>query len=226
MSMKFFDYFKFFLFHLTGLVSAFAFFAGNVYIVWVLVGINVFYLLGDAFGGEDTSTPTYHHPWVLTAQLWMALPILCLIMFAGVWAVSSTDIFGVGAWLHHVTGYDVLAARAQNTFGHYVAGALLGGLMVGVIGTITAHELTHRTWDKVSMFVGRWLLAFSFDTVFSIEHVYGHHRYVATRQDPATAPRGRNVYHHIVASTIKGNISAWNIEKERLQRLNKNVWSL
>jgi len=65
--------------------------------------------------------------------------------------------------------------------------------MIGFMGTITAHELTHRTWDPVSMFFGRWLLAFSFDTIFAIEHVYGHHRYVSTIEDPATAPRGRSV---------------------------------
>jgi len=68
------------------------------------------------------------------------------------------------------------------------------------------------------MLIGRWLLAFSFDTSFAIEHVYGHHRYVSTREDPATAPRGRNVYFHILASTLKGNLSAWQIEKKRLQR--------
>ena len=68
--------------------------------------------------------------------------------------------------------------------------AFLGstGLMIGIVGTIPAHELTHRTWDPVSMLIGRWLLAFSFDTIFSVEHVYGHHRYVSTRDDPATAP--------------------------------------
>jgi len=53
---------------------------------------------------------------------------------------------------------------------------------------------------------------------FAIEHVYGHHRYVSTTLDPVTAPRGRNVYFHVVASTIKGNISAWKIERERLQK--------
>jgi alkane 1-monooxygenase len=97
--------------------------------------------------------------------------------------------------------------------------------MIGMVGTITAHELTHRTWDPISMFIGRWLLSFSFDTIFSIEHVYGHHRYVSTIDDPATAPRGRNVYFHIVASTIKGNISAWNIEKKRLTRKGQGLFS-
>jgi fatty-acid desaturase len=75
------------------------------------------------------------------------------------------------------------------------------------------------------MLIGRWLLAFSFDTNFSIEHVYGHHRYVSTLEDPATAPRGRNVYHHILASTIRGNISAWKIEADRLRKKRLGLYS-
>jgi alkane 1-monooxygenase len=55
--------------------------------------------------------------------------------------------------------------------------------------------------------------------------VYGHHRYVSTLEDPATAPRGRNVYFHIVASTIKGNASAWEIEKKRLKREGRGALS-
>jgi hypothetical protein len=94
----------------------------------------------------------------------------------------------------------------------------LTGLMIGMIGTITGHELIHRTWDASSMLIGRWLLAFSFDASFAVEHVYGHHRYVATTADPATAPRGRNVYFHVLVSTIRGNVSAWHIEAERLRK--------
>ena len=77
-----------------------------------------------------------------------------------------------------------------------------------MVGTIPGHELTHRTWEPVSLWVGRWLLAFSFDVGFSIEHVYGHHRYVSTLHDPATAPRGRNVYAHIAISTAAMAITA------------------
>jgi len=95
-----------------------------------------------------------------------------------------------------------------------------------LLGTISAHELTHRTWDRVSMFIGRWLLAFSFDTSFAIEHVYGHHRYVSTFADPATAPRGRTVYLHIVASTLRGNLSAWHIEADRLRKKKRPVFSV
>ncbi|MFY9180246.1 MAG: alkane 1-monooxygenase [Venatoribacter sp.] len=223
--MKLLHYLKFFLFHLIGITSAVFLLGGGHFITLGFALVVCFYLLGDAYAGDDTSTPKYQHPKVLTVQLWLALPLLSWIVFTAIWSVLDTDPLGYGAFVTQLTGYDVLAARAENGLLQLVTSILLTGLMIGLIGTITAHELTHRTWDKISMFVGRWLLAFSFDTIFSIEHVYGHHHYVATRQDPATAPRGRNVYYHILASTIKGNISAWKIEKARLQRSKKALFS-
>jgi len=69
------------------------------------------------------------------------------------------------------------------------------------------------------------MLAFSFDTIFSIEHVYGHHRYVATRNDPATAPRGRSVYAHILISSVRSLRSGLTIECERLDRVGLPRWS-
>jgi hypothetical protein len=156
--------------------------------------------------------------------LWLALPVLALIVFSALWSVSPGDPFGFGGRVTQLIGYDLVAARDATTFGHHLSTLVLTGLMIGMVGTIAAHELTHRTWDPVSMLIGRWLLAFSFDTVFSIEHVHGHHRYVSTVNDPATAPRGRNVYQHIVASTIRSTVSAWNIEARRLAR--KGYWLL
>jgi NAD(P)H-flavin reductase/ferredoxin len=211
-------YLKFFLFHVEGLAVAAALFAGGGWITAALLGFSLFSTLGDALLGDDTSTPSYRHPWVLTVQLWMALPVLLLICFAAVWSVSAGDPLGVGAMLSQWSGFDLLAARDATHWGHHLSAFLVTGLMIGMVGTIPAHELTHRTWEPVSLWVGRWLLAFSFDVGFAIEHVYGHHRYVSTINDPATAPRGRNVYAHIVISTVRGNISAWKIEAARLQR--------
>jgi len=223
--VKLLHYLKYCLFHAVGLLSVVAILAGGGWITAGLLAVLLLYIVGDALCGSDTSTPQFGHPRILTAQLWFALPLLALIVFAAVWSVSSGDALGFGAWLSGFSGYDVLAARDATGPGHHVSAWLLTGLMIGMMGTITGHELTHRTWDPVSMLIGRWLLAFSFDTVFSIEHVYGHHRYVATTEDPATAPRGRNVYHHVVASTIKGNLSAWAIESRRLARKGQAVLS-
>ncbi|WP_374318626.1 alkane 1-monooxygenase [Aquabacterium sp.] len=223
--MIIFHYLKYFLFHAIGLLSMAAILAGGHYTTMGLIGVLAIYLLGDAICGDDTSTPHFKHPGILTVQLWLALPLLILIVFASVWTLCAGDPLGFGARVTQFTGYDVLSARQATSWPHHVSAFIITGLMIGMVGTITAHELTHRTWDPVSMFIGRWLLAFSFDTIFSIEHVYGHHRYVSTIDDPATAPRGRNVYVHIVASTIKGNISAWHIEAKRLNRKGQALFS-
>jgi fatty-acid desaturase len=199
--------------------------AGGQWITRVVFGVLLFYIVGDAIAGDDTSAPSFQHPGILTAQLWLALPLLSLIAFVSVWSVCAGDPLGFGAWVTQLSGYDVLAARDATTFAQHVWVWLGTGLMIGMVGTIPAHELTHRTWDRVSLFVGRWLLAFSFDTSFAIEHVYGHHRYVATKEDPATAPRGRNVYFHALASTARGNASAWRIEVQRLAKRGRRVLS-
>lgn len=218
-------YLKYFGFHVVGLAAAASILAGGAYTTLGLAAVLALYMIGDALLGDDTSTPRFEHPRILTAQLWLALPLLALIVWSAIWSVSSTDPLHLGAWLGRLTHYDVVAARDATALGHHVSAWILTGLMIGMVGTIPGHELTHRTWDPVSMAVGRWLLAFSFDTSFSIEHVYGHHRYVSTTADPATAPRGRNVYFHVVASTIKGNVSAWRIEAERLRKRKLAVWS-
>ena len=216
--MNLLHYLKYFLFHGVGLIAAVAILAGGAWITFGLIAVLVIYLVGDAICGDDTSTPQFKHPGILTVQLWLALPLLAFIVFSALWSFSSGDFLGFGAALTQLTGYDLIAARDATFAGHYVSTVLITGLMIGMVGTIPARELTHRTWDPISMLVGRWLLAFSFDTIFSIEHVYGHHRYVSTTEDPATAPRGRNVYFHILASTLKGNVSAWKIEQKRLKR--------
>ena len=195
--MNVLHYLKFFLFHVVGLLAAAALYAGGVTVAASLAGVVLFYVIGDLLGGDDLSTPSLAHRAILTGQLWLALPLLVLIVGA------ALDSFIAGRYATPV---------------QLACAVMLTGLMIGMIGTITAHELVHRTREPVSLLIGRWLLAFSFDTGFAVEHVYGHHRYVCTGEDPATAPRGRNVYWHIVCSTIKGNISAWHLERKRLER--------
>ena len=221
-----FHYLKYFLFHLIGMLALVAILLGGSYISFGLAAILITYVLGDALSGDDISTPTFNYSGILTVQLWLALPLLSLVIFTAVWSVSAGDVLGFGQFTSNLSGYDLLAAREATDSIYHLSTLVIVGLMIGMMGTITAHELTHRTWDPISMLVGRWLLAFSFDTIFSIEHVYGHHRYVSTINDPATAPRGRNVYYHILASTVKGNVSAWNLETERLGKFGKGPFSI
>ena len=196
-------YLKYLLFVGVSLVALAGILLGGGYIGAALAATLSFYLVGDAIAGDDTSTPDFRYPGLLTAQVWFALPMLASIVLAAVWR----------------------GAAHQTSLSQQAALVVLTGLMIGLIGTVPGHELTHRTWDPRSMLIGRWLLAFSFDTIFAIEHVYGHHRYVSTTDDPATAPRGRNVYAHVVISTVRGNLSAWQIECKRLARKGYGVLS-
>lgn len=189
---------------------------GGWYIALGFAFFVVVYIGGDLLLGDDISEPEYKYPNLLTWQLWLALPIICLLVFVSVWQVSSIDVLDYGKTFMALTGIDINATKGVTSTGQYLLLAGFVGLNISILGTLTGHELTHRTWDPVSMLIGRWLLAFTFDANFSIEHVYGHHRYVCTKQDPATAPRGRNVYTHMFISTVMGNISAWRLEKARL----------
>jgi alkane 1-monooxygenase len=219
-------YLRHLLFHALGLAVAAALVAGGFWITLGLMGLVALFVLGDALLGDDLSTPRIDHPGWLTAQLWLALPLLLGIVFIATWGASPGDPLGFGTAVQAVTGYDALAAREGTAWFHRVSAVLLTGLMIGTIGTIVAHELVHRAWDPVSMLLGRWLLAFSFDTAFAIEHVHGHHRQVCTPADPATAPRGRSAWAHIVCSTWQGQRSAWRIEAARLRRRGHRVLSL
>lgn len=216
---------KFGLFHLIGLAAAASMFAGGAWTAWGLVAIVATYVLGDALLGDDLSVPEYRHPAALTGLLWSALPLIVVVVLAAVWRVSPGDALGIGAGLQAWTGIDVLAARDASGLGSLLATWGLAGLMIGMVATVPAHELVHRTWDPRSMALGRALLAFSFDTSFAIEHVHGHHRAVATPEDPASAPRGRSVYAHILHSTWHGNASAWRIESARLAKRGSGPWT-
>ncbi|WP_201746315.1 alkane 1-monooxygenase [Veronia nyctiphanis] len=198
---------------------------GGQYIIIGATTIILFYSVGDMLLGDDTTNPEYKTPGILTINLWLALPLIYFITFLSIWMFSNSDLLGFGQWLLSSTGVDLFETRADLSSFELVAAFIVTVLMIGMMATIPAHELVHRTWDKTSLLIGRWLLALTFDTIFSIEHVYGHHKYASTVSDPATAPRGRNVYAHILISTWRGNVSAWEIEKIRLKRKKRSLFS-
>lgn len=211
-------YLKYFLFHFWVLLNvAFLLLGGNWTIIGFIGAMN-FIIVADIVFGDDKSTPELKYPNLLIYQVWLALPLMCLVTFVGMWMVVPGDHLGFGKFVVETTGYDIFAAKEATGLLSSFFAILIVGFMVGKIGSPPGHELVHRTHDKVSMLIGRWLLAFSFDSNFSIEHVYGHHVYVSTEKDPATAPRGRSIHKHILISILEGNKSAWLLEKERLRK--------
>ncbi|WP_066963850.1 alkane 1-monooxygenase [Microbulbifer sp. Q7] len=99
-----------------------------------------------------------------------------------------------------------------------LGGTLSVGLMCGVFGINVGHELGHRA-DRLAQRVAQALLMSSLYTHFFIEHNRGHHRHVATPEDPASARYNEPLYRFWWRSITSGYISAWQLEAERLRKL-------
>jgi alkane 1-monooxygenase len=105
-----------------------------------------------------------------------------------------------------------------------VLAALVTAGIANGVGINTAHELGHKTNA-----LERWLAKITLAPVayghFFIEHNKGHHKHVATPADPASSRMGESFWAFLPRTVIGSVRSAWGIERERLQRQNKPVWS-
>ena len=99
------------------------------------------------------------------------------------------------------------------------------GMLCGVVGINVAHELGHRS-NKLDQFLAKSLLLSSLYTHFFIEHNRGHHKNVATPDDPASSRRNESLYVFWIRSMVGGYLGAWRLERERLERSNERVLSL
>lgn len=99
------------------------------------------------------------------------------------------------------------------------------GLSCGILGINAAHELGHRK-NKYEQWMSKALLATTLYLHFFIEHNKGHHLKVATPDDPASARKGEALYLFFIRSIKDSWLSAWKIEKTRLQKLQLGFWSI
>jgi alkane 1-monooxygenase len=179
---------------------------------FILVGY-VDELFGDA-GNKEAMPPV----WYCQLMLFLTWPLLVLSTLVAFNVTSATGWPALDA-LSRAVGIDPVAARARTDFFMWSQGAFVSlGMYYGAAGVNVAHELIHRTDKPFDRLVGRWLLAFTWDTGFAIEHVHGHHRYVGTEQDPATARRGEYIIAFVWRSTVGQWLSAKRFEDERLAR--------
>jgi alkane 1-monooxygenase len=98
------------------------------------------------------------------------------------------------------------------------------GLVVGTIGINVAHELGHRT-EKTEQLMAKALLISALYTHFFIEHNRGHHKHVATDEDPASARLNEPIYLFWLRSVTGSYRNAWRLERERLDKQGLPFWS-
>ena len=98
------------------------------------------------------------------------------------------------------------------------------GLLCGTFGINVAHELGHRV-NRFEQLLAKTLLLSSLYMHFFIEHNKGHHKHVATPDDPSTAKYGQSVYAFWPQTLVGTYMSAWKISIADLKKINKPFWS-
>lgn len=99
------------------------------------------------------------------------------------------------------------------------------GLLCGTFGINVGHELGHRS-NKGEQILAKASLLTSLYMHFYIEHNKGHHKRVATREDPNSARLWEVVYLFYFRSAILSYIHAWQIAAADVRKKGKPVISL
>ena len=189
---------------------------------WGLVnvtGSRVFWWMGpifvymvipllDTFFGDDPSNP----PEEIVA--WLEQDKYYRFVTYAFMPVQYVAFF-TGFWLMTRHGGLAVVDRLGIAF---TLGSLNG------IAINTAHELGHKK-EHLERWFARVALAPSGYGHFFIEHNRGHHVRVATPEDPASSRLGESFW-AFWPRTVSGSLrNSWRLERTRLRRMDKRVFS-
>ena len=219
-------YLKYYISPLTIITAIYTCSIGAYYSTLFFIGFSLFIILGDMILKKDAREETYSYVFLLDVPMYVNLPLLMLLVLFTVFALSSdpSDLFQ-SIFMNYLN-IDLFNMRQSMNAADSISLVALTGLFIGIMGTVPGHELVHRKKNKFDMFMGNWLLAFSWDCAFAIEHVYGHHKNVGLGHDPATAKRGENIYLFILRAIIKEQKDAWSIELNQAKRREQSFISI
>ena len=190
-----------------------------------LICFSLLLIIGDYIMPRDKKIQHFSHPNLLNFSLYINLPILLILVLI----VTSFLTNNVSDWyIKHITPIiynDFIQIKDSLNLIDKISLIIQSSLLMGTIGVVVGHELTHRIKNKFDMFIGNWLLAFSWDCTFAIEHVYGHHKNACLPEDPASAKRGENIYLFIIKAIFNEHVDGWRIEINRLKKQNTSALS-
>jgi alkane 1-monooxygenase len=137
------------------------------------------------------------------------IPFQYLSLIVGAYLFTASDL----SWL----GFD----GGLGWFGKIGLAFSVGAL--GGVGINTAHEMGHKK-ESLERWLAKITLAQTFYGHFYIEHNRGHHVRVATPEDPASSRFGQTFWEFLPRTVWGSARSSWELEAQRLRRLNKSPW--
>lgn len=180
--------------------------------IWLLIlPLEVAFVLipiADYILGTDTNNP----PEEIVPQLdkdpyyerllMFAIPAHFITVLAAVWLVGTYD----------------LGPIAFTSF------AMIIGIYSG-LSINTAHEIGHKN-TKFERLLSRIVLSLTGYGHFCSDHNFGHHRDVATPEDPASSRMGESIYRFMLREIPGAARRGWRAEASRLSKRGKPTWCL
>jgi alkane 1-monooxygenase len=168
-------------------------------------------------------TKTGIYCWVPLIYLFFLIPLVELLIKPDAENLSETQeaeakanpIFDFVLWLTVPLQIGALylfltSLDSSLTFLDIAGRVVAMGLLCGTFGINAAHELGHRV-NKFEQFLAKILLLTSLYMHFFIEHNKGHHKHVATPEDPSTAFYKQHLYAFWIQTFIGTQKKAWQI---------------
>lgn len=115
------------------------------------------------------------------------------------------------------------AATLPLNLGSFLLFAIVAGVNSGSVIN-SAHEIGHKTSKKERIFARIALGVIGYGH-FCIEHNLGHHRDVATPEDPASSRMGETIYEFMLREVPGTAMRGWQIERQRLNKRKQSFWS-
>lgn len=190
-------------------LSVLLYFSGLGVIATAVPAVFFFFVVPivDMVIGEDTHNPPNeivpamiadrYYSWLVRS----AVPIAWLSFIAAVCLVGTQDLpfWSVAVWL--------------------IGCALINGNSITI-----GHELGHKQ-DKTDRRFAMWSNAVVGYAHFRVEHNRGHHIWVSTPEDPASARMGESIYRFATREIPGTLLRGWKDEAERLTKNGLSVFS-
>tara|TARA_Y100000389_G_scaffold24466_1_gene21155 strand:+ start:3766 stop:4917 length:1152 start_codon:yes stop_codon:yes gene_type:complete len=219
--MKFFINARYLIVPVSSLITIFGIFLGSTY-AWTGVILFGFYTIIDTLTKDihlkaevDNDGNSYGIKIFQYLVMYVMLPVFIAIQIFLAWRLYQ---YTSGATLQNLS---LGLIEYQNGIsGLNLVGAIISSGLWAGLGIIYGHELSHN--KKEGFFVSRLIMALSGASHFTYAHVYNHHLDLGHEDDPATAPRGRNVYLHTWLSHAGQSKFSFDMEAKKLKNQEKS----
>ena len=163
--------------------------------------------IGDLLIGEDSYNPSPSEEKQMRANNWFRFHTLTYV-----WSYVASVVY-FASYMQNVKVNSVAFWGISTSLG------ISSGFGIGCI-----HELIHRP-TFLEMNHGRLVLLFSNYNHFWVEHLWGHHKRVATEEDPASSALNEPLWTFIWKCLYLSFVDACNLEEKFQRGRGRGFWT-